>query len=67
MPASSAVATTGVATAAVLLGTDILSHYHIQLTEQDVGYAILLSNSFAHYVKPYIVAPLNKVFPNVVH
>ena len=60
-------ATTGVATAAVLLGTDILSHYRIQLTEQDVGYAILLSNSFAHFVKPYIATLMNKVFPNVVH
>ena len=67
MPASAAVATTGVATAAVLLGTDILSHYRIQLTEQDVGYAILLSNSFAHYAKPFVVALLNKVFPNVAH
>ena len=65
MAASTAVATTGVATAAVLLGTDILSHYHIYLSEQDVGYAILLGNSFAHYAKPYLAAFLAKVFPNV--
>jgi hypothetical protein len=66
LAASTAVATTGVTTAAVLLGTDILSHYHIHLYEQDVGYAILLANSFAHYAKPYVAALLAKVFPNVI-
>jgi hypothetical protein len=67
LAASAAVATTGVATAAVLLGTDILGHYHIYLSEQDVGYAILLGNSLVHYAKPYGAALLAKVFPNVAH
>jgi hypothetical protein len=66
LPASTAVATTGVTTAAVLLGTDILGHFHIQVSEQDVGYAILLINSAAHFLAPYVASLLSKVFPNVV-
>jgi hypothetical protein len=57
----SAVATSGVTTAAVLLGLDILSHNHVHLSENDVGYVRLLANAFSHTVCPYIRAVANKL------
>jgi hypothetical protein len=67
MPTSTttAVATTGVSTAAVLLLTDVLSHYHLPLSETDLGYVLLLVNTAAHAVKPYVGALLRKVLPPV--
>jgi hypothetical protein len=55
---STAVATTGVSTAAVLLLTDVLTRYHIPLSQADLGYVLLLANAAAHAVKPYAGALL---------
>jgi hypothetical protein len=62
---STAVATTGVSTAAVLLLTDVLAHYHMPLSEADLGYVLLVVNAASHAVKPYVGALLRKVLPPV--
>lgn len=69
IPGGSAVATSGVTTAAVLLALDILSHNHVHLSENDVGYVLLLANAFSHSVRPYLGVLANrlKAAPHVVH
>jgi hypothetical protein len=62
---STAVATTTVSTAAVLLLTDVLARFHIPLSEADLGYVLLLVNAAGHAVKPYAGALLRKVLPHV--
>jgi hypothetical protein len=63
-PNGSAVAITGVTTAAVLLAVDLLGH-RIHLSSDDVGYVLLLSNAFTHTVKPYVAALASKVLPKI--
>lgn len=59
---SGAVSTAGVATAFVmLLNSQVLAHNHIHLTNDDLGYALVLVNALAHCLRPLVGKLLAKV------